>query len=65
MGGCYAIHRIPPAADELRHKQWIHNMRRDIRNIDVECIRLCSTICDVISVLLTLNVFACVQQYAT
>ena len=51
IGGCYAmnctnrsksLHRIPPATDKLKRKQWIHNMRRDIRNIDVESIRLCS-----------------------
>ena len=35
-------HRIPPTTDKLKRKQWIHNMRRDICEIDVDNIRFCS-----------------------
>ena len=41
MGGCYAMN-CTTRSKSLHRKQWIHNMRRDVRNIDAESIRLCS-----------------------
>ena len=49
MLSCFAVncttrnsHRLPPETEKLRRKQWLNNIRRDIRGVNLDQVRLCS-----------------------